>query len=131
MKDIALFFKALSDESRLAMLWLLFNRRELCVCDIMEALGITQSKASRHLTTLKHAGLVTDRREGTWSYYSLVETIGELERGALKALRASLANRPEARRLLAELSVWLERKGCSATCNPPGKRPASKRMESR
>jgi DNA-binding transcriptional ArsR family regulator len=44
------------------MLWLLFNHEELCVCDIMEALGITQSKASRHLSTLRHAGLVTDRR---------------------------------------------------------------------
>jgi ArsR family transcriptional regulator, arsenate/arsenite/antimonite-responsive transcriptional repressor len=44
MKDAAQFFKVLADEARLKMLWLLFNHRELCVCDIMAALEITQSK---------------------------------------------------------------------------------------
>ena len=64
MKDAAQFFKVLADEARLKIIWLLFHHEELCVCDIMAALGITQSKASRHLATLKHAGLVTDRKEG-------------------------------------------------------------------
>ena len=64
MKEAARFFKILADESRLKMLWLLFNRRELCVCDIMAVLEITQSKASRHLATMRNVGIVTDRREG-------------------------------------------------------------------
>ena len=71
MKDTAEFFGVLADEARLKMLWLLFNHRELCVCDFMEVLGITQSKASRHLRILYRAGLVTDRRDGLWVYYAL------------------------------------------------------------
>ena len=63
MKETARFFKVLADEARLQMLWLLFNRRELCVCDIMAVLEITQSKASRHLAALRNAGLATDRLE--------------------------------------------------------------------
>jgi len=51
MKDAAHFFKALADEARLKIIWLLFHHDELCVCDIMAALAVTQSKASRHLAT--------------------------------------------------------------------------------
>ena len=51
MKEAAAFFKALADEARLQILWLLFNRRELCVCELLAALGTTQSKTSRHLRT--------------------------------------------------------------------------------
>jgi hypothetical protein len=54
LKETARFFKVLADEARLKMLWLLFNHRELCVCDIMAALEITQSKASRHLAALRN-----------------------------------------------------------------------------
>ena len=71
MKDAAQFFKVLADEARLKIIWLLFHHEELCVCDVMAALGITQSKASRHLATLKHAGLATDRKDGLWSHYAL------------------------------------------------------------
>ena len=53
VKETARFFKVLSDEARLQMLWLLFNNRELCVCDFMEVMEITQSKASRHLAALR------------------------------------------------------------------------------
>ncbi len=117
MKDIAQFFKVLADEARLRMLWLLFNNQELCVCDIMETLDITQSKASRHLATLRHAGLVTDRKVGAWSYYSLRPAESELARAQLEALRASLATHPGARAVLGDLKTWLRSKprgGCAA-----------------
>ena len=78
MRDAAQFFKVLADEARLKILWLLFNHRELCVCDIMAALDITQSKASRHLGTLRHAGLVSDRKDGLWSYSALRPVDDEL-----------------------------------------------------
>ena len=52
MKDTASFFKVLADEARLKMLWLLFHHRELCVCDFIEVLAITPSKASRRLPIL-------------------------------------------------------------------------------
>ena len=103
MKDAAQFFKVLADEARLKMLWLLFNHQELCVCDIMAALEITQSKASRHLSTLRHATLVTDRKEGLWSYYALNPVDDELVREQLAVLRTSLAKRSDAGRLLAKL----------------------------
>ncbi len=66
MKEAASFFKVLADEARVKMLWLLLNHKELCVCDFMEVLEITQSKASRHLRKLYSAGLVSDRRAGLW-----------------------------------------------------------------
>ena len=71
MRAEARFFKSLSDETRLKILWLLSGTEELCVCDIIDVLGITQSKASRHLRHLYHLGWVTDRRDGLWMNYRL------------------------------------------------------------
>lgn len=62
--------KALSDETRLRILNLLYER-ELCVCDVMKILQISQAKASRHLIYLKNAGLVKDRKYAQWAYYSV------------------------------------------------------------
>ncbi|MHC0064037.1 ArsR/SmtB family transcription factor [Nostoc sp. UIC 10890] len=67
---IAAGFHALSDPLRISVLELL-RQRELCVCDLCEALGVNQSKLSFHLKTLKEAGLVNSRQEGRWIYYSL------------------------------------------------------------
>jgi ArsR family transcriptional regulator len=117
MRDVAQFFRVLGDEARLQILWLLCNRRELCVCDIMEALGITQSKASRHLATLRHAGLVVDRRDGTWSYYSLRAPESELERGQIEFLRAKLASHAGATSVLRDLKLWLQSKDREGTCD--------------
>ena len=69
METLVDVFKALSDETRLRILNLLYER-ELCVCDVMEILQITQAKASRHLIYLKNAGLVKDRKQAQWAYYS-------------------------------------------------------------
>jgi ArsR family transcriptional regulator, arsenate/arsenite/antimonite-responsive transcriptional repressor len=110
MKEAAEFFKALADEARLNMLWLLMNHRELCVCDVMAALEITQSKASRHLGTLRNAGLVTGRKDGLWSHYSLRAVDDPLVRAHLKALRKELATRPDAAKLLRKLAAWLGQK---------------------
>ncbi len=63
-------FHALSDETRLAILDML-RGREQCVCDLQTSLGAAQSRLSFHLKVLKDAGLVTDRRDGRWSYYTL------------------------------------------------------------
>lgn len=108
MKDLARFFNVLSDETRLEMLWLLFNQREICVCDFMAALEITQSKASRHLSTMRHAGLVLDRREGTWSYYSLKAAEGGREQALLRALRIQLAGRARSVEVLDRLHECIE-----------------------
>lgn len=63
-------FHALSDPLRLQVLDLL-REQELCVCDLCEALNVTQSKLSFHLKALKEAQLVQARQEGRWIYYSL------------------------------------------------------------
>ena len=72
-------FKALSDETRLKIV-ILLHKRELCVCQIEAALGISQTKASRHLSLLRRAGLLKARREGLWMYYTLEEPRSDLER---------------------------------------------------
>lgn len=63
-------FHALSDPLRLGILTLLRDR-ELCVCDLCDALSVAQSKLSFHLKILRLAGLVTSRQAGRWMYYSL------------------------------------------------------------
>ncbi len=72
----ARLFHALSDETRLALLDMLRDG-ERCVCELQSELGVAQSRLSFHLRVLKDAGLVLDRKEGRWSYYSLVpDTLG-------------------------------------------------------
>jgi DNA-binding transcriptional ArsR family regulator len=63
-------FKALADEIRLRILSLL-GTREMCVCEVMVALDLTQPTASHHLRILENVGLVKDRKEGRWVFYSL------------------------------------------------------------
>ena len=70
MRDLIKIFKALSDGTRLRMLKLL-QQRELCVCEIMQAMKISQTRASRNLGILKNAGFVVDRRQGLWVHYSI------------------------------------------------------------
>jgi ArsR family transcriptional regulator len=69
-KKKAKFFKALADEIRLRILSLLASR-EMCVCEVMVALNLTQPTASHHLRILENVGLVKDRKEGKWVFYSI------------------------------------------------------------
>lgn len=65
-------FQALSDKTRLRIIWLLCAASaKLCVCEIMDSLNETQHNVSRHLKVLKGAGLVREEREGKWGYYFL------------------------------------------------------------
>ncbi len=70
MQEILAIFKALSEETRLRILKLLENG-ELCVCDIVAALDTIQPKVSFHLSALKEAGLITDRKQGKWVHYKM------------------------------------------------------------
>lgn len=72
--DIISIFKALADENRIRILNLLRNG-ELCVCDIEAALEIKQSNASRHLTRLKTAKIITSKKKSQWVYYRLNEDV--------------------------------------------------------
>lgn len=107
MKREARLFKSLADETRLKILWLLMLKEELCVCDIMAILGITQSKASRHLRYLYNLGWVTDRRAGVWMNYRLNVTPGSPEDKQLKLLTEILGSLVEAQALTARLEQCL------------------------
>src|SRR3954465_14928804 len=85
-------FHALSDETRLSILERL-RLGERCVCDLTDALDAAQSRLSFHLKVLKDAGLVTDRREGRWMYYTLsheaLSEVAELVEGLASAPSAA------------------------------------------
>jgi ArsR family transcriptional regulator len=65
-------FSATADETRLKMLKLITNE-ELCACELMAALELTQPTTSHHLGILERSGLVTSRREGKWVFYRLAQ----------------------------------------------------------
>ena len=72
MREVTKAFKALSDETRLRILSLLLIR-ECCVCEVVQVLAISQSRASRNLNILYDSGFLRVRREGLWCYYSVSE----------------------------------------------------------
>lgn len=97
LKNAATLFHALSDETRLAVLeWL--TGGEHCVCELTDVMKAAQSRLSFHLKVLKDAGLIQDRREGRWMYYSInPKAIEELEE-ALDTLKQAAKSAVPARR---------------------------------
>ncbi len=125
LKNLATIIKALSDETRLTMLALLIRRGELCVCDFVEVMGITQSKASRHLRYLLNAGLLRDRREGLWVHYHIAEDASGDPEAVLKAAAAVLEGH-SLENIEARLDAWIERKKSSGgVCPDPGEKRRS------
>lgn len=93
-------FHGLADPTRLRIIEIL-RSGEHCVCQLTEQLELGQSLLSFHLKTLKRAGLVTDRRQGRWTYYTLNDD-------GLRAMAASLtelATRPKRTRARGRCSV--------------------------
>ena len=93
---VAHLFHALSDETRLSILHRL-QAGEQCVCDLTDTFKTGQSRLSFHLKVLKEAGLVNDRPEGRWMYYSLnraaVDELEEFVAELKKVTRDSVASR--------------------------------------
>jgi len=87
MRKLALLFRAAADENRLKILTLMQRHGELCVCDVMYAMNIPQSKASRHLRHLYLVGFLKDRREGVWIHYRMSEQISSAHYAILEAIR--------------------------------------------
>jgi ArsR family transcriptional regulator len=77
-------FRALGDDTRLQILALL-RRREVCVCEFVELLDLSQSAVSEHLRRLKEAGLVLDERRAMWVFYRLAEPLPAFVTAALEA----------------------------------------------
>ena len=90
MRELVKAFKALSDETRLRILNLLLER-ECCVCEVMQALDISQTRASRNLGALYDAGFLRLRKDGLWSLYSIdSEGMREYFHGLVEAVRKGL-----------------------------------------
>lgn len=97
-KKIAEFFKALSDETRLKIIDML-SQQEMCVCEIIDKLQMSQPAVSHHLKILRQAGLVVDSREGKWIYYTVNgQVFDEVFKGEDKNLLINYAE-PIKRRL--------------------------------
>jgi ArsR family transcriptional regulator, arsenate/arsenite/antimonite-responsive transcriptional repressor len=107
-------FKALSDETRLRIMTLLMENEELCVCDFVGALGETQSKISRHLRYLYHAGLVEDRRQGLWMHYRVAPDLAPEQRIIVAALAEAIGEEQK-QELHEALERWFAEKTAGAT----------------
>ena len=95
-------FKALGDETRLRIVALL-SHGELCVCHLQEALGLSQPSVSRHLATLRAAGVVEQRRERKWVYYRLLRQQSDDCERHLRGVVKTFAARDVLRRDVARL----------------------------
>lgn len=76
LAEKARLFKALGDEVRLKLLHLVKDH-EVCVCDLVDTLGMPQGSLSHHLSVLSQAGLVTARKQGRWNYYKATDAAKE------------------------------------------------------
>lgn len=98
-------FKCLGDETRLMLMLLIHREGELCVCEMIHALDLSQPKVSRHLAQLRQCGLLADRREGQWVYYRLAANLPDWVMAVLRAAAAGDGDR------LAGVSVRLGEMG--------------------
>ncbi len=106
--DPVLFFKCLADDTRLKSVLLIAQQGELCVCELMAALDISQPKISRHLAQLRKGGLLSDRKDRQWVHYSLNSALPEWANDLIA--RASEAH-----------TAWLAEE--TARLNAMGQRP--------
>ncbi len=121
MKRLGRMFKALSDDTRLTIMGLVFRHGHLCVCEVEQILGITQSKASRHLRYLRDAGVLEDEREGLIVNYRLPTSQGEELSAIIAMLRELLANR----RIPEAAPVLIQMREARSESSPPGWENAS------
>lgn len=98
MIEVCDILTALAEPTRLSALRLLWDGREHCVCELMERLGATQSRMSRHMAALKAAGLVTDRRDAQWVRYRRAP---DLSADVVALIEAALAVMPTSEKVAA------------------------------
>ena len=94
MKKLSRVFKALSDDTRLTIMKLVFRHGHLCVCETQRVLGISQSKASRHLRYLRDSGVLEDERQGLIINYRLPRNQDDELSTILEMLRELLKDSP-------------------------------------
>lgn len=77
------FYKCLADDTRLKAMLLISHQEELCVCELVAALELSQPKVSRHLAQLRQCGLLSDRKQNQWVYYSINKALPEWAKNVL------------------------------------------------
>ncbi|MBI4164355.1 MAG: winged helix-turn-helix transcriptional regulator [Acidobacteria bacterium] len=108
--------QALAEPTRLRILNLLTQAVEICVCELVDALGIPQYGVSRHLNVLAAAGWVEDRRQGKWIYYRISRNLKPYQRTVLNALRQLREEREDFRRDEARAGRRLELRRGGVCC---------------
>ncbi len=91
MKNIIKLLKLLSDETRLRILMLL-TEKELCVCQLMGVLGISQPLVSRNLSLLSNSGLLSERRDGKLIFYTLKRQLPDFASMVITMIKSELRN---------------------------------------
>jgi len=115
MKELVSAAKALADPSRIRILMAL-REQELCVCEISDALDLTQSTLSTHLQVARRAGVVRARRAGKWSYYSIAPKARGFFEAAAVCFSESLAGDRVLRKDAAKLKRRLALRDNGACC---------------
>ncbi|WP_024605269.1 MULTISPECIES: metalloregulator ArsR/SmtB family transcription factor [unclassified Pseudoalteromonas] len=77
------FYKCLADDTRLKAMLLISHEEELCVCELVAALKLSQPKVSRHLAQLRQCGLLSGRKQNQWVYYSINKALPEWAKNVL------------------------------------------------
>lgn len=85
-------FHMLSDETRLRALMLMDREGQICVCELVHALELSQPKISRHMAALRDSGLVNANRQAQWIFYSIDPDLPDWQRQVLSGAFAGLAN---------------------------------------
>ena len=119
MRDIVKVFKALSDETRLRML-MLIEQQCLCVCEVMQILGMGQSRVSHHLNILRDAGLAKARRQRTWMFYCSAGSESSPHHARIvETLESWMKDRDLVRIDLANLEKCVANRGKNGCCPIP------------
>lgn len=107
------FFQSLADTTRLRCLLLLAAEGELCVCELVHALDLSQPKISRHLRLLRDAGLVDDRRVRMWVHYRVANDLPDWARGVVAATLERHHAQPPFCDDVRRLAAMPDRPGCA------------------
>jgi ArsR family transcriptional regulator len=90
LKQITRVLKALSDENRIRMICLIWSRKDLCVCEITEIIGLAQPTISSHLKILENAGLIESYKNGLWVNYNISQDLDPFRSGLIVPLYKKL-----------------------------------------
>jgi len=116
MKDMLKLFKLLSDESRIRILMLL-TKKELCVCQLMGVLGISQPLVSRNLSLLSDAGLLDERKDGKLIFYSISKNLPSAAKCIINLLKKEMKENKTFKNDIASLTECYEFQKKTGKCD--------------